>query len=297
MSPVAGTPTYLPFRDYVTRLERYLGEQGLVVETGTDTVSVRRTSAGFLVQARTAGGAPVEILARYVVNATGIISAPVLPLDFDPARYTAPWRHSLEVRSDDLRRVTKLLVVGGGASAGEVLDRWLEVRAPEARAWLSLRSKLRAIRNPILGLDVHYWVWLIEQAPAGLLGWRAGRMHEPMQATRIKPAIREGLIERVGPVARYDPEGVHLLSGERLQPDLLVFATGMRYATEHLGELVGLDPDGRPRVRRCESERTPGLFLLGYKFGRTFASPYLRGIARDARYVVDVIARRRSRSR
>jgi hypothetical protein len=117
-------------------------------------------------------------------------------------------------------------------------------------------------------------------------------MHEPMQATRITPALRAGFIEQVGPVERYDTDGVHLLSGERLHPDLLVFATGMHYTTGHLRELVDYDPDGRPRVRRCESKRTPGLFLLGFKFGRTFASPYLRGIARDARYVTDLIARR-----
>ena len=39
-----------------------------------------------------------------------------------------------------------------------------------------------------------------------------------------------------------------------------------------------------------ESTRARGLYLLGYRFGRTFASPYLRGIARDAAYVAGQIA-------
>ncbi|MBD0326806.1 MAG: hypothetical protein ICV68_10255 [Pyrinomonadaceae bacterium] len=51
------------------------------------------------------------------------------------------------------------------------------------------------------------------------------------------------------------------------------------------------DPDQRPLVKNCDSTRTRGLYLLGYRFGRTFASPYLRGIARDARYVANRIAR------
>jgi len=59
-----------------------------------------------------------------------------------------------------------------------------------------------------------------------------------------------------------------------------------------LREVVDLDPEGRPLVKNCESTRTPGMFLLGYRFGRTFASPYLRGIARDAEYVAERIARR-----
>ena len=33
-----------------------------------------------------------------------------------------------------------------------------------------------------------------------------------------------------------------------------------------------------------------GLYLLGFRFGRTFASPYLRGIARDALSVAERIA-------
>jgi hypothetical protein len=33
------------------------------------------------------------------------------------------------------------------------------------------------------------------------------------------------------------------------------------------------------------------MFLLGYRFGRTFASPYLRGIARDAKFVAERIAK------
>ena len=41
--------------------------------------------------------------------------------------------------------------------------------------------------------------------------------------------------------------------------------------------------------------RAAGLFLLGFRFGRTFASPYLRGIARDAEYVASHIAREKRR--
>jgi len=40
--------------------------------------------------------------------------------------------------------------------------------------------------------------------------------------------------------------------------------------------------------------RTTVLYLLGLRFGRTFASPFLRGIARDAEYVARRIARARA---
>lgn len=57
--------------------------------------------------------------------------------------------------------------------------------------------------------------------------------------------------------------------------------------------LVDLDTDGRPLVRNCEGTRTRGLFLMGYRFGRTFASPYLRSIAREAEYIAGRIARKK----
>jgi hypothetical protein len=92
-------------------------------------------------------------------------------------------------------------------------------------------------------------------------------------------------------VRNYKNGDVEFVNGAQLKPDLIVFATGFTYALEHLKEVVDLDPEGRPLVKNCESTRTPGVFLLGYRFGRTFASPYLRGIARDAEFVAERIAR------
>jgi putative flavoprotein involved in K+ transport len=189
----------------------------------------------------------------------------------------------------------KLLVVGGGASAAEVLERWLDVRRPDDHAWLSLRSPLRSVPHWILGVDLHYLGWLPEQLPAWLLGWRAGRFHEPMTGLKVKRAIGKKLITRVKGVARYEGDSVVLTDGTRLQPDLVVFSTGFRYDTQHLNDLLAFDPDGRPLVRNCESTRVRGLYVLGYRYGRTFASPYLRGIARDAEYVAKYIARSRKK--
>jgi hypothetical protein len=91
-------------------------------------------------------------------------------------------------------------------------------------------------------------------------------------------------------VKSYQDDAVTFVNGERLRPDLVIFSTGFRYAAEHIARLVDNDPDGRPLVKNCESTRTRGLYLLGFRFGRTFASPYLRGIARDAEYVARRIA-------
>ncbi len=295
-------PNYLPFSELVQELERYAKQYGLEVISGAKVVSVEKSGEEFTVtyettsdkrSDKTSEPARHEIKASYVINASGIISYPQLPATFQPGEVSFRWLHSLDARASDLTKARKVLVVGGGASAAEVLERWLEVRQPDDHAWLSLRSPLRSVPHWILGVDLHYLGWLPEQLPACLLGWRAGRFHEPMTGLKVKRAIGKKLITRVPGVARFEGDSVVLSDETRLQPDLVVFATGFRYETRHLDGLVALDPDGRPLVRNCESTRARGLYLLGFRYGRTFASPYLRGIARDAEYVAKRIAQNR----
>lgn len=290
MRAVPGEPPYLTFHEFVDRLDRYREEHGIEVRTGTEAVRVRRAEGGFAVELRGADGAAGEVRASHVVNATGIIGAPVLPADFDPAAAGFAWKHSLHVRAADLRAAPRLLLVGGGASAAEVLERWLEVRAPDSHAWLSLRSPLKAVPHRVLGVDVHWLGWLPEQLPAWRLGPGAAAFPEPMLGGAARTALRAGFASRVGRVEGYDGESVVTRGGGALRPDLVVFATGFRYETRHLEGLLDRAPDGRPIVRACASPRAPGLYLLGYRFGRTFASPYIRGIARDAAWVARRIA-------
>lgn len=287
-----GASEYVSFHTFGEMLERYRRRHDIGVTTNATATRVSYLAGRFTVHYKAADGAERTMAATEVIGATGTITNPTLPESFRTEACSFPWKHSLDVRAEDLARARRLVVVGGRASAAEVLDRWLEVRSPNARAWLSLRSPLRMIVNPILGLDIHYLVWLPEQLPVRLLGWRVGRLGEPMNARHVFPAIRRGLITRVPGVVEYRGDSVTLQDGQRLEPDLVVFATGFRYDTGYLRELLDYDPDGRPRTRNCESTQTAGLYLLGLRYGRTFASPYIRGIGRDAEFVARRIARR-----
>lgn len=286
-----GAPPYLPFNVLVRELERYQEQHGLKATFNCTVTSVRREQVGFSVRYQTADGAEHSIRGSHVINATGIISKPRLPENFKPSSSTIRWMHSIDARAEHLAGARQLLVVGGGASAAEVLENWLKVRQKSDRAWLSVRSRLCAIPHWIFGIDVHYFVFWPEQIPCCLFGWRVGRLTEPMTGRTVVDAIQDGLITRMPYVRRYQNGDVEFGNRQHLQPDLIVFATGFSYAFEHLQGLVDLDPDGRPIVRNCESTRRRGLFLMGYRFGRTFASPYLRGIARDAEYIAGRIAR------
>ena len=282
-------PSYLPFGQLVQELERYEEQHGLKAIFDSTVRSVQRWTNGFTVRYVTKAGREYSIRGSHVINATGIISKPRLPENFAPTSTTIRWMHSIDARAEHLAGARRLLVVGGGASAAEVLENWLRVRPKDSRAWLSLRSRLRVVPHWILGIDVHYFVWLPEQIPTRLFGRRVNRLTEPMTGCTVVKAMHRGLIERMPAARSYQDATVEFDDGRSVQPDLLVFATGFSYAAEHLKEVVYFDSGGRPLVSKCESTRTPGVFLLGVRFGRTFASPYLRGIARDAEYVAKKI--------
>ncbi len=290
MESPPGDPDYLSFGELVTALERYQEKQRIQIINHARVVSVTHEGEAFTVRYRGEDEAEHVLKGSHVINATGIISQPQLPPDFKPGECSFRWMHSIKARAPELAEARKLLVVGGGASAAEVLERWLEVRSTDSHAWLSLRSPLVAVPHWIFGIDVHYLVWLPEQLPTCLTGWRTGRFREPMTGLKVPRAIKKGLITKAPAVKSYGGDTVTLRDGERIQPDLVVFSTGFRYASEHLDQLVDHDPDKRPVVKNCESTRTRGLYLMGFRFGRTFASPYLRGIARDAEYVAERIA-------
>jgi putative flavoprotein involved in K+ transport len=284
--------TYPTFGQFVAAMDRYRETFSLTVTTDTEVTAIERDEGGFAVCC-TSGGRAHVVHGTHVVNATGIVSAPRLPDDL-PRDLNGPMRvmHSLDVRAEHVAAARRLLVVGGGASAADMLANWLRVRQPGDRAWISLRSPLKAVPSHLFGIDLHYVTWLPEHLPARPLGPRLV-LRDTMFGLAIPRAIRAGIIQRVGAIARYQPASVSIAGGETLEPDLLVLATGFRPVTAHLGALADVDAGGWPVAHRCRSPREPRLAFVGARFARTFASPYIRGIARDAAFVARRIARDR----
>ena len=275
---------YEKFGAVVEQFEAWRAERGLSIVTGASVERVERADDGFVV---TYNGKTIE--ASHVVSATGIISHPVVP---DLGAFTGAWQHSLTVRTPDLAGARALVVVGAGMSAAEVIERWLDVRRADAHAWLSTRKPIVAVPQKILGLDIHWWLWAPNLAPARLLGRRIGPERDLIIGRSIVRALKEKTITHVPNVARFEPRAIVFADGTRVELDLLVLATGYRYATDHLDGLLELDARGHPILdRHSASTRAPNLYVLGLRFGRTVSSSAIRGITRDAEHVAARIAR------
>jgi putative flavoprotein involved in K+ transport len=277
---------YLTFPAYAEKLERLSAECRIAVRTGAEVTRVTRSGQGFSVLLR--DGSALDC--THVVSSTGIVSFPRLPPRFDAAAARYHWLHSIDVRTGDLAGARRLLVVGAGQSAAEVLERWLAHRKEGDRAWLSVRTRTLTLPHWVLGIDVHYLAWPLEFLPPRWLGLDPATFREPVLGLTLPRALRAGMIARVSEMRDYSGSELLTMDGDRVTPDLVVFATGFEYGLHHVRDVVGSGARW-PRVRRCESTDAPGLYFLGLRHCRTLASAYLRGIGRDARAVAARIAR------
>lgn len=104
-------------------------------------------------------------------------------------------------------------------------------------------------------------------------------------------AVKEGGIEIVPTVEAFDGADVVLADGSRVQPEVVICATGYRRGLERLvGHLGLLDENGMPREwPAVELSAAPNLFFVGY-FARV--SGQLRQMRFEARRVARTVKRR-----
>jgi len=99
-----------------------------------------------------------------------------------------------------------------------------------------------------------------------------------------------GVFDRRPMFTGFDGDQVVWADGERDQVGVVVLATGYRPSLSYLQDLGALSPDRMPLHMGGISLTHPGLVYVGLDFQRSFASNTLRGVHRDAAYVVRALA-------
>ena len=155
-------------------------------------------------------------------------------------------------------------------------------------------------RSPIqYGAEPLAWWFLFRIFPAlewlklKLKGSRAPSNDVRMAGGAARKLIESGQVKMFPAIERFERDEVVFADGQRLRPDLVLYATGFRPA---LGHLAGLDlsvcrETGRPQLRDLESVSVPGLYFLGLDHGRNFQSRFLRGIRKDAAFLANQLER------
>jgi cation diffusion facilitator CzcD-associated flavoprotein CzcO len=304
-----GTPILPTRADVVEHLERHAHEDGIALRLGTEVHRIDRQSGGWRLQ--TSDG---FVDAPQVVVATGYEHTPVIPDWPGKAEFTGELVHSASYRNPTPYLGKRVLVVGGGSSGFEIVadvasggaaKAWLSLRTPPnilplwhtggflsdfitrlaGRAPLRLSDRFsRLARRINFGDLTEFGLPVPAEGPLA----RAARISKaPAIVDRgVIEAIRNRSVEVVAEIEAFDVGTVSLRSGVRIEPDVVISATGFRRGLEPLvGHLGVLDENAVPRAEG-EIAAAEGLWFIGF-----FCRPGLIGmVAEQSKYIAERIA-------
>jgi cation diffusion facilitator CzcD-associated flavoprotein CzcO len=280
-------PSHGHVNEYLARYSEHFGLREHIW-FGTEVSAVEPAGDGrWHVTTRPSGGG-AERVARYaaVVVANGHNWSPKLPAYEGMDEFGGEMIHSSSYKESATLRGRKVLVVGGGNSGCDIAVEgamhaavcWHSVRrgywyAPKfvfGRPADQVNDGISALRLP---LRVRQWLLArtLRLAVGDLTRYGLAkpdhRVYEthPIVNSQLLYQIGHGGLRPVREVARFDRDGVELVSGERLEPDLVIFATGYLPRFEFLGsEVLDADAEGRPQLyMHAFARRFPSLAIAG----------------------------------
>jgi putative flavoprotein involved in K+ transport len=312
--------------EFLCYLQSYAEEKQLPVQIDTEVYGVEKLPDGCF-RVRTSQG---EILPRVLVNATGYFSNPFIPAIPGATESKIPQLHFAHYRDprhiasflrvsspskpvslspsllkggraglrrenfQSIHRRTSarplILIVGKRLSAGQLM---VELADAGFDVALSRRSPIQYGAEP--------WAWWflfrifpwLEWLKLKWKGSRAPGNDVRMRGGVARKLIESGTVKTFPPIKCFEGDTVTFENGQQLQPGAVLYATGFRPA---LGHLASLDisicvETGRPQLRDMESVSMPGLYFIGLDHGRNFQSRFIRGIRKDAAFLVKRLER------
>ena len=282
-------PDYPHHSQLLGYLERYAAHFGLrdSIWFGTEVVTVTPAGEGRWDVTTRATGGGTERTQRYaaVVVANGHNWAPK-PLPVDTSGFRGRVLHAAAYKDPAQFRGRKVLVVGGGNTGCDIA---VEAAQQADTVWHSTRRGYWYAPKYLFGrpadqvntqllrwrLPLRLRQWLYHRALRLTVGdvTRFGlpvpdhRPYEshPVVNSQLVYYLGHGRITAVGDVTRMAGSTVELADGRRIDPDIVVTATGYLPRFEFLApELLDMDEDGRPDLHlHAFARRHPTLAVVG----------------------------------
>ncbi len=199
--------------------------------------------------------------ARYVVNATGTWTRPFWPRYPGQEVFRGRQLHVADYVSADEFAGRRVVVVGAGVSAVQLLEEishvadtlWVTRREPN---WAEDDFDIPARVAAIAGVEDRVRRGLPPGSVISVTG-----MHWTPWA---RAAAARGVLVRHPMFASIEETGVRMPDGTFEPADVILWATGFRPALDHLAPLRLRTPEGGIRVAEGRSIDEPRLFLIGY---------------------------------
>ena len=252
--PDPGAPAAQAVPEYFAAYER---EFALDVRRPVSVEAVRDGSDDRLLVDTDAG----TWSARAVINATGTWTRPFWPYYPGQASFGGRQLHTADYRGPDEFAGQRVLVVGGGTSAVQLLTELADVART---TWVTRRPPV--FRDEPFTADYGREVVAMvdRRVRAGLPPESIVRATELPLTPQLRDARRRGVLDRSPMFDRITPGGVVWEDGTTLDVDAILWCTGWRSALEHLAPLGLRGPGGGIVVDGSKVVADPRVHLVGY---------------------------------
>ena len=233
--------------------------------------------------------AGLTLAARVVVSATGTWSRPFWPTYPGAAEFSGRQLHAAHYRRPGDFAGQRVVVVGGGNSAAQILA---EVSEVAETVWVTQRPP-RFLPDDVDGRA------LFAAATQRVRALRDGGDHpgvgglgDIVMVPGVRSARGRDVLHALPMFERLTPDGVAWPEGTTRAADAVIWCTGFRPALSHLRSLRLTGHGGRIRLGGPAGTRAvdePRLHLVGYGDWTGPASATLMGVGRTARDTSAVI--------
>ena len=280
-----GYPTRQHVVDYLTDYEQRYRLEPLRPHRVSAVRAVDEDPTGRL-EVRAPG---LRLTSRVVVSATGTWDQPFWPALPGRDTFRGQQLHAAGYRSAAEFAGRRVVVVGGGNSAAQILA---EVSAVTETVWATLRTP-RFLPDEVDGRA------LFDAASARVRAARAGEEHagvgglgDIVMVPDVRAARQRGVLQARPMFTRMTPTGLVWSDGTELPCDVVLWCTGFRPALRHLARMHLRDEHGRVPVggpAGTQSVADPRVHLVGYGDWVGPASATLIGVGRSVRASVEQI--------
>ena len=268
-----------PSARHVARyLSEYEDRYGLPVRRPVTVTGVERDPGGLAVRA-----GPRTWHARHVISATGTWRAPYTPDVPGREAFGGTQAHTADYRGPADFAGLRVVVVGGGNSAAQILA---ELSEAASTTWVTSRPP-RFLPDDVDGRALFAIATRRHRALRdGREAESVGDLGDIVAVPRVREARERGALEAEPMFDRITRTGVAWADGTTLDCDAILWCTGFRPVLDHLAPLVPSAGEGRIALEGTRSVDEPRLTLLGYGDWTGAASATLIGAGRTARAAV-----------